>query len=86
MGEVGMIDINESCKKATKITESEQESSYDIKKGETRYIDELCKAFGHSSDAITHLTAHVEGVFLEGKFNPCEECAFVKKRQQESST
>ena len=67
--------------KVGKTAEFYKEKSSLMRKGETRNIDEHHKALGYPSETITHATAHAEGLFLKGKFEPCKGCALGKARQ-----
>ncbi len=53
---------------------SKQRRAQKIRKGRTRDINEYQNTLGHPSEAITHATAHAEGVLLKGNFSPCEDC------------
>ncbi len=75
----------ENWKQAEESTEWHQYKGSLIRKGRTRDINEYHKALGHPSEAITCASAHAEGVSLKGNFNPCEDCALGKARQNNVS-
>ncbi len=72
--DVGMIQRNENWKQAEKSTDWQQHKKSLIRKVKTIDINEYHKTFGRQSEAITHIS-------LQGKFNPCEDCALGESRQ-----
>ncbi len=85
MMELGMIQRNETTKQAGIITELLKNKDSLTRKGEKREFNDYHKVLGHPLEAITCVTAHVEGILLMGKFNTFEDCTLGKVRQSNTS-